>query len=86
MNTAATDLTQVLDELRNAVVQSNDYDDRTKRKVAADIDTIQGQIQKPVPDKGILTRAWEGVKNAVSVGEAVELAVKAGTLIASIAT
>jgi citrate lyase beta subunit len=84
VNTQAADLPQVLDELRTAVIKSEGYTERAKLNVAADIDTLQGQLQKPEPDKGIVQKAWAGIQTAVTAGEAVEIAAKAGMLIAAV--
>lgn len=77
VNTHAASLSELLDQLRREVVESEDLSDEVKLNVAADIDTIQGQLQKPEPDKNILRMAWAGIKAAVTVGGAADLVMKA---------
>lgn len=81
VNTDFTDLVRLLDKLKLAVLNSTDLDDRTRLNVAADIDTIETQLQKPEPDKSIVQRAWQAVQVAVVAGEAADLAVKAVDLL-----
>jgi hypothetical protein len=84
VNTQAAGLPGVLEKLREAVISSEEYEDEAKLNIAADIDTLQVQLQKPKLDKGLLKKAWTGVQTAVTAGEAVDLAAKASMLIASL--
>jgi hypothetical protein len=42
-------------------------DDETKLNVAADIDTIATQIQKPEPDRTIVQRAWGPIEKTAAL-------------------
>jgi hypothetical protein len=86
VNAGFTDLSRVLKDLRTAVLASMSLNDPTKLNVAADIDTIQTQLQKPEPDRSIMRKAWEGIKAVVTVGELADLGMKAAALFGHLLT
>ena len=55
------ELNNLLNELSEDI-RKEDIDDTEKLNVIADIETMQQQIMKPNPDKGILSKAWENIK------------------------
>ena len=57
---------EALAELRKAITVS-DAEERDKLAFVADIDTIQSQLAKPTPNKGIIVAAWETVKRAAVI-------------------
>lgn len=61
-----SELGQALVELRNALTNS-DAPEQDKMALVADIDTIQSQLAKPQPNKGILGAAWDSVKGAAAI-------------------
>jgi hypothetical protein len=75
INAKFGDLGKALAELREAVTQSN-APELEKLAVAADIDTIQTQLAKPEPNKGIIAAAWSAIKVAAVVGQFLGLAEK----------
>ncbi|HZP97327.1 MAG TPA: hypothetical protein VFC31_13490 [Candidatus Limnocylindria bacterium] len=81
VNTTFTDLSRVLNDLRTAVLASGALNDQTKLNTAADIDTLQTQLQKPSPDKSIVQRAWAGVQAATTAGEFALLVAKGAELL-----
>jgi len=86
VNASFTDLSRILHDLRTAVLSTSSLDDQTKLNVAADIDTIQTQLQKTEPDRSIMRRAWEGIKAVVTVGELAELGARAASLLGHMLT
>ena len=75
-----TDLGQALAELREAVTKS-DAPESDKMSLVADIDTIESQLAKPQPNRGIIAAAWESVKAASAIGGCAELVQKIGGFI-----
>ena len=75
------DLGQSLADLRDAITQS-EVSDTQKMNLVADIETIQSQLAKPEPNRGILKVAWEMVKGAASIDGCVTFVQKVSGLIA----
>jgi len=71
---------QALSDLKQAVVASA-APESEKLEVAADIETIQAQLAKAQPNKGIIKVAWESVKSAAVVNGFLSLVEKAGPLL-----
>ena len=53
-------------ELREAITKS-EAPEIDKLSFVADIETIQSQLVKPAPNKGIIAAAWETVKCAAAI-------------------
>jgi hypothetical protein len=66
VNAQFGDLGHGLEELRKAIIDSSEREDE-KIAFASDIDTIQSQLGKPTPNRGIVTAAWESVKAAAAI-------------------
>jgi hypothetical protein len=49
--------------------------------LVADIDTIQSQLAKPEPNRGIIQAAWETVKGAAAINGCTALVAKVAGLI-----
>jgi hypothetical protein len=75
INAKFGDLGKALAELRDAVTKSN-APEVEKLAAVADIDTIQTQLAKPEPHKGIVAAAWAAIKGAAVVGQFVGLVEK----------
>jgi hypothetical protein len=86
VNLEFTDLSDALDELRNEVLSSDGVSDEEKLNLAADIDALQSQLQKPEPNRGVVKSLWEGIEKAANVAGASELAVRAGQLLTQLLT
>jgi hypothetical protein len=80
INAQFTDLGAALVELREAITKS-EAPDSEKMSLVADIDTIESQLAKPQPNKGIIAAAWESVKAAAAIGGCVGLVERVSTLI-----
>jgi hypothetical protein len=76
-----SDLGQALAELRKAITQGDVSEDK-KMSFVADIDTIESQLAKPEPNRGIISAAWEAIKGAAAINGCAALVVKVGGLIA----
>lgn len=82
VNTNMTDLSRLLEEIRSCVLGSPTIDDRRKLEVGADIDSLQGQLQKPVPSSEVVQALWSTIRNSVIAAGFVELVTKAAHMIA----
>jgi hypothetical protein len=56
--------------------------DAKKLNIVADIDTLQTQLQKPEPNRSVITILWSGLEKAVTAAGFVDLAGRAANLIA----
>jgi hypothetical protein len=81
INAQFSELGQALVELREAIIKSN-KPEVEKMNIVADIDTIQSQLAKPIPNKSIINMAWEAVKASSAISGCVSLVEKVGSLIA----
>ncbi|WP_447973691.1 hypothetical protein [Nitrospira sp. Kam-Ns4a] len=81
INAKFADLGNSLAELRDAITQS-ETPEETKMSLVADIETIQPQLAKPEPNRGIVKAAWESVKAAASINGCLTLVQKVAGLIA----
>jgi hypothetical protein len=81
INAKFGDLGQSLAKLRDAITRS-EAPDTQKMNLVADIETIQSQLAKPAPNRGIVKAAWETVKGAASINGCVALVQKVSGLIA----
>ena len=66
INAEFGELGKALVELREGIIKS-DAAEADKMSFVADIDTIQSQLAKPSPNKGIISAAWESVKAAAAI-------------------
>ena len=81
INAKFGDLGESLAELRDAITKS-EAPDAQKMDLVADIETIQSQLAKPEPNRGIVKAAWEAVKGAATINGCVALVQKVSGLIA----
>jgi hypothetical protein len=73
---------EALSELRNAVKSSGKINEQEKLNVVADIDSIQDQLAKPIPNKAVIQSLWESINRAASLAGLADLAVKVGGFLA----
>lgn len=83
INAKFNELGTALVELRDAITQSQ-APEANKMALVADIDTIQSQLAKPVPNKTIVGAAWEAVKGAAAINGCTTLVTKVGGFIAGL--
>jgi hypothetical protein len=72
INARFKDLGSALADLREAVVRSEESE-AAKMNVVADIETIQAQLAKATPNRGIVSSAWTAIKGAAVVAECIGL-------------
>jgi hypothetical protein len=82
VNSSFADLSRVLNEMRQAVLNAPKMPDGEKLDVAADIDSLQGQLQRPAPNRSIVKTLWSGIEKAVTGAGLADLVAKAAGLIA----
>lgn len=80
INAKFSGLGQALAEFREAVIKS-DAPEEKKMELVADIETIQTQLAKPEPNRGIVKAAWETVKGAAAIQGCAALVAKTAGLI-----
>lgn len=80
VNAKFGELAQSLAELREAIATS-EVTEAAKMGFVADIDSIQSQLAKPEPNKGIIAAAWEMVKGAAAINGCAALVTKIAALI-----
>jgi len=83
INARFSELGAALVELRDAITRSP-APEGMKLSLVADIDTVQSQLAKPIPNKGIIAAAWEAVKGAAAIDGCVRLVAKAAELIGGV--
>jgi hypothetical protein len=70
--------------LKSAVrkaITTADVPDVDKLTYVADIETIQSQLAKPMPNKGIIQAAWDTVKGAAAINGCTALVAKVGPVV-----
>lgn len=83
INAKFNELGSALVELREAITGAP-IQEAEKLTFAADIDTIQSQLAKPSPNKGIIGAAWESVQAAASIDGCAELVAKVAAAITGV--
>lgn len=83
INAQFSELGSALVELRDAITRSAAPEGQ-KLSLVADIETVQTQLAKPEPNRGIIAAAWEAVKGAATIDGCAELVMKVGGLIAGV--
>lgn len=82
VNAKFGELGEALAALRDAVTKS-DVPEKDKLSLVADIDTIQSQLAKPEPNRGIVGAAWGAVKVAATIDGCAGLVEKVSGLISA---
>jgi len=80
VNAKFSELGQALAGLRDVVTKS-EAPEAEKMNLVADIETIQSQLAKLEPNRGIIKAAWETVKGAAAINGCVTLVGKVAGLI-----
>jgi hypothetical protein len=85
INAEFGELGKALVELRDGITNSN-APEADKMSFVADIETIQSQLAKPTPNKGIISAAWESVKAAAAISGCADLVTHAAGFIYGLLT
>lgn len=75
------ELPAILAALEKFIKSNRDLSEAVRRDALADLETVRAQSSKSKPDMGIIRTAWEGVKIAVTAGEATILLQQAAALL-----
>jgi len=62
VNVKYGELYQNLSLLQDEILKTDKLSDEEKLNLASDIETIKTQLQKPEPDKTIISKAWDRIK------------------------
>jgi hypothetical protein len=81
VNTTFTDLSKVLSDTKAAILDERQLSENAKLDVVADIESLQSQLQKPIPDKSVVQQLWTAIEKVAAVGGAAEFVHKAAQLI-----
>ncbi len=85
VNVKYGELYQNLSLLQNEILKTEKLSDEEKLNLASDIETIKTQLQKPNPDKSIISKAWESIKKfsekLQDVKPVMDIITRIGTLI-----
>ena len=84
VNAQHADLHAQLNELKDAVTASEALTDDEKLDVSIDIETLKDQLAKASPDKTIVRRLWESIRNAVTAADVVAYTAKVAPSIAEL--
>ncbi|HUQ98376.1 MAG TPA: hypothetical protein VM166_02915 [Gemmatimonadaceae bacterium] len=83
VNVRFSDVAGALGELRQAIIQSTAITEAEKLDAVADIESVESQLVKSVPNTAVVSGAWEGLKKFETTLGIAEKAVKVGQLLAS---
>lgn len=83
VNARFGELGNALSELRNAVSQSHAAE-AEKLTVVADIETIQTQLAKPDPNRGIVRAAWQAIERVAAIEGLAAFVARVAVLLAGI--
>ena len=75
---------EALANLADAIKASEELDESTKLDLVADINSMQDQLAKKNPNKGVLQSLWAGVETAAKAAGLVEAATKVAGLLRSV--
>lgn len=67
VNARYQDVARALVDLKQALLQSSSVTEVQKLDAVADIDSIQSQLAKPSPNRGVIQSSWEAVKKLDTV-------------------
>lgn len=84
VNTEFTDLSRAIDEMDQAIAESQSLTDEQKLDAAADLSTIRAQLAKPKPDRSIVSAAWKGLSAIATMDGVVSAATRVGTLLGAL--
>lgn len=84
VNAAFADLNRELESLKKAIADSDRFNEREKLDLAADIESIRGQLAKQKPDTTIVGHLWAGVERVVTAAGLVGILSKVAPLIAGL--
>jgi hypothetical protein len=62
VNTSFAEVSELFADMRSAVLTLQNLDDEAKLDVIADIDTLQGQLQKPAPNRDVIRPFGVGLR------------------------
>ena len=82
VNAEFTELARAVDDLDEAIADSQQLTDEQKLDAAGDISAIRAQVAKKNPNASAIRGAWEGLKTLPVLGNAAEAVVKVGNLLA----
>ncbi len=84
INSRFEELGKALSELRQAIKGSLDLGAAQKMELVVDVDTIQTQLARPTPNRGLVSQLWEGIVRAAALAGLADASAKVGALIAKL--
>ncbi len=83
VNAEFVPLREMMEELKNVIVTSDEIDDTVKLDVMADIESIKDQLSKNVPNKSVIQSLWGQIEKAATVSGVVDLVQKIAPFVAA---
>jgi hypothetical protein len=80
------DVGEALANLADAIKASDDLEESAKLELVADINSMQDQLAKRNPSKGVVQSLWAGVETAAKAADIVEAVAKVASLLGSVFT
>jgi len=74
-------LGEALAELRHAIKGSDKVDETQKMELVVDVHTLQAKLDSPAPNRGVISRLWEGINRAASIAGLADAAVRVAALL-----
>jgi hypothetical protein len=71
-------------ELKEGVKKATELDEETKLEIVSDIETIQGQLSKPNPNKSVIQTLWTGIERSAAVASLADIIVKVSPFITAL--
>lgn len=84
VNADYAELWESLDELKEAIVNSQHVDDAQKLDASVDIESIKDQLAKSRPDTSVIHRLWSGIEKLATVASLSDVIQRIVPLIQSI--
>jgi hypothetical protein len=86
VNTAFADASSALTELRGLLLAAGAIGDEDRLNAVADIDSLQGQLQKPHPAVEVIRSLWASVERIATAGGFISAAERVSTALGPLLT
>ena len=77
-------LGESLADLRRAIKESDQLDDKQKVDLVVDVDTLQSQLARPTPNRAVVEQLWENLNRAASIAGLAQAAAQVAPWIAKL--
>lgn len=81
VNAKFKEAAEALLDLKESVKKSTDLEEEAKLEIVSDIETIQGQLSKPIPNKSVVKTLWNGIEKVATIGAIADMIQKVAPFI-----